>query len=131
VTIINRSDIVGHPLAAMLANEGAIVYSVDIDSIFILKRGVLSETTDTSASACLQSNVIVLGVPSKSYQLPLDCVSDNTVVINVSPFKPLDQAALLKKTGVVWVPLVGKATVAMLERNLSRLFQNYGPSHCR
>jgi len=94
-------------------------------------RGKLHETTETSESACRKSNVIVLGVPSKSYQLPVDCVSDNTVVINVSSFKCIDEAALLKKTGVVWVPLVGKVTVAMLERNLSRLFQNYGPSHCR
>ena len=30
VTVINRSEIVGRPLAAMLANDGADVYSVDM-----------------------------------------------------------------------------------------------------
>ena len=38
VTVINRSEIVGRPLAAMLANDGADVYSVDINSIFKLLK---------------------------------------------------------------------------------------------
>jgi len=33
VTVINRSEVVGRPLAALLANDGARVFSVDIDSI--------------------------------------------------------------------------------------------------
>ncbi|KAF7776641.1 hypothetical protein Agabi119p4_5034 [Agaricus bisporus var. burnettii] len=32
VTVINRSEVVGRPLAALLANDGARVFSVDIDS---------------------------------------------------------------------------------------------------
>jgi methylenetetrahydrofolate dehydrogenase (NAD+) len=31
VTVINRSEVVGRPLAALLANDGARVFSVDID----------------------------------------------------------------------------------------------------
>ena len=34
ITIINRSKILGQPLARMLANDGALVYSVDIDSMY-------------------------------------------------------------------------------------------------
>ena len=34
VTVVNRSEIVGRPLAALLANDGAAIYSVDIDSIY-------------------------------------------------------------------------------------------------
>jgi methylenetetrahydrofolate dehydrogenase (NAD+) len=34
VTVINRSEIVGRPLAAMLSNDGAEVYSIDINSIY-------------------------------------------------------------------------------------------------
>lgn len=125
VSIINRSEIVGHPLAALLANDGAIVYSIDIDSIFVFTRGSLSDTTDTPEIACQKSHVIVCGVPSKSYQLPSSHVSNNTVVINVSPWKCVDEAELLAKEGVVYVPTVGKVTVAMLERNLLRLFEQY------
>ena len=52
VTIINRSEIVGRPLAAMLANDGALVYSVDINSIYRFEPGgrlssVQEETTET------------------------------------------------------------------------------------
>lgn len=31
ITVINRSEVVGRPLAALLANDGARVLSVDID----------------------------------------------------------------------------------------------------
>ena len=33
VTIINRSEVLGLPLATMLSNQGATVYSINIDSI--------------------------------------------------------------------------------------------------
>jgi len=33
IAVINRSEVVGRPLAALLANDGAHVFSVDIDSI--------------------------------------------------------------------------------------------------
>ena len=39
VTVINRSEIVGRPLAAMLSNDGATVYSVDINSIYRFEPG--------------------------------------------------------------------------------------------
>lgn len=40
ITVINRSEVVGRPLAALLANDGARVFSVDIDSIVeFSKRG--------------------------------------------------------------------------------------------
>ena len=39
ITIINRSEVVGRPLAALLANDGAKVYSVDINDIVEFHRG--------------------------------------------------------------------------------------------
>lgn len=39
VCVINRSEIVGRPLAAMLSNDGATVYSVDINSIYRFEPG--------------------------------------------------------------------------------------------
>jgi methylenetetrahydrofolate dehydrogenase (NAD+) len=44
VTIINRSEIVGRPLAAMLANDGATVYSIDINSVYKFEGGKLHTT---------------------------------------------------------------------------------------
>ena len=39
VTVINRSEVVGRPLAAMMANDGAEVYSVDISGVQKFTRG--------------------------------------------------------------------------------------------
>jgi hypothetical protein len=43
VVVINRSEIVGRPLAAMLANDGADVYSVDLNGVFLMRRGRMLE----------------------------------------------------------------------------------------
>ncbi|EEY59319.1 uncharacterized protein PITG_20542 [Phytophthora infestans T30-4] len=115
------SYIVGRPLAAMLANDGADVYSADIYSLYLFRRGKLIPSEETQETACKKSRVIITGVPVKSYKLPLEWVSENTVIINVASFKNVDEAELLKIKGVQYVPLVGKVTVAMLERNLLRL----------
>eukprot|EP00514_Thraustochytrium_sp_LLF1b_P002866 CAMPEP_0184513786 /NCGR_PEP_ID=MMETSP0198_2-20121128/3609_1 /TAXON_ID=1112570 /ORGANISM="Thraustochytrium sp., Strain LLF1b" /LENGTH=325 /DNA_ID=CAMNT_0026903919 /DNA_START=190 /DNA_END=1167 /DNA_ORIENTATION=+ len=125
VTVINRSEIVGRPVSAMLANDGAEVYSVDIDSIYVMRRGKMLPTEMDVEKACRQSRVIITGVPSASYKLPTEWVQPNTVVLNVSHFKNVDEEALLKIPGVQYVPLVGKVTVAMLERNLVRLIRNF------
>lgn len=125
VTVINRSEIVGRPLSAMLANDGADVYSVDIDSIYLMKRGKMLPTDLTAEQACRRSSVIVTGVPTESYKLPTKWVQPNTVVLNVSHFKNVVEDELLKVEGAKYVPLVGKVTVAILERNLVRLINNY------
>lgn len=125
ITIVNRSDIVGRPLAAMLSNDGATVYSVDIKSTFRLNRGEYLECEEGAEEAIKKSSVIITGVPSKAYRLPLDCVQDNSIVVNFSRYKNVDPAALLEKRGIRYVPLVGKVTVAMLERNLLRLYENF------
>eukprot|EP01052_Picozoa_sp_SAG31_P019522 SAG31_NODE_1427_length_8392_cov_5.283613_3_plen_128_part_00 len=64
VTVINRSEIVGRPLAAMLANDGATVYSVDINSIYVFKQGRLIPAEDgTTPEDCVRrADIIVTGV---------------------------------------------------------------------
>lgn len=125
VSIINRSEIVGRPLGALLANDGADIYSVDIDSIYHFRRGQLLQTTETPESAVRRSDVIVCGVPVKSYKLPTAWVKPGAIVVNVASYKNVDEEELLKVPGVKYVPLVGKVTIAMLERNLIRLFSQY------
>ncbi|EEY62566.1 methylenetetrahydrofolate dehydrogenase [NAD+], putative [Phytophthora infestans T30-4] len=125
IVSVHVSYIVGRPLAAMLANDGADVYSADIYSLYLFRRGKLIPSEETQETACKKSRVIITGVPVKSYKLPLEWVSENTVIINVASFKNVDDAELLKIKGVQYVPLVGKVTVAMLERNLLRLYENF------
>eukprot|EP00526_Cylindrotheca_closterium_P014356 CAMPEP_0113639740 /NCGR_PEP_ID=MMETSP0017_2-20120614/20854_1 /TAXON_ID=2856 /ORGANISM="Cylindrotheca closterium" /LENGTH=340 /DNA_ID=CAMNT_0000550981 /DNA_START=57 /DNA_END=1076 /DNA_ORIENTATION=+ /assembly_acc=CAM_ASM_000147 len=125
VTIINRSEIVGRPLAAMLANDGATVYSVDINSIYMFKGGRLNMCEETPESCVRQSSIVVTGVPTKAYRMPTEWIQPNTTVVNVASFKNVDEESLLKVPGVVYVPMVGKVTVAMLERNLMRLYEQF------
>ena len=78
----------------------------------------------------LQSSVIVTGVPTKAYRLPTEWIQPNSTVVNVASFKNVDEESLLKVPGVVYVPMVGKVTVAMLERNLMRLYEQFhAPNH--
>lgn len=126
ITIINRSEIVGRPLAAMLANDGATIYSIDVDSIFMFRRGALRKTEATPEQAVGQSDAIVTGVPSKDYKLSASWLKEGCAVINVSTFKNVDEEEVLKVPGVRYVPMVGKVTVSMLERNLLRLHENFG-----
>lgn len=126
VTVINRSEVVGRPLAAMLANDGATVYSIDINSIYMFKNGRLQQVEDETPESCVRkSSVVISGVPVKSYKLPTEWIQPNTIVVNVASFKNVDEESLLKIEGVQYVSMVGKVTVAMLERNLMRLYENF------
>jgi len=130
ITVINRSQIVGHPLAAMLANDGAEVYSKDIDSMFLFKkdskgRGRLFETQANFEDVLERSQVVISGVPAKGYKVPLKHIKPGTVFINVSSHENVDKEGLLKIPNVTYVPKVGKVTVAMLQRNLLRLYMGY------
>jgi len=126
VTVINRSEIVGRPLAAMLANDGADVYSVDINSIYLFRGGRLHKVeNETVESLVKKSKIVVSGVPTKSYRLPTEWIQPHTTVVNVASYKNVDEEALLRIEGVTYVPMVGKVTVAMLERNLMRLYYNF------
>lgn len=131
VTIVNRSEIVGRPLAAMLANDGADVYSVDIDSIFKLSGTHPEMVNETPDLVARKSNIIITGVPVKSYRFPVEAIQPGTIVVNVSSFRNIDKKQLMQIPGVKYVSMVGKVTVAMLERNLLRLYENFhaaGPS---
>jgi methylenetetrahydrofolate dehydrogenase (NAD+) len=55
VTVINRSEIVGRPLAAMLANDGAVVYSIDINNIYKFSEGQLHKVEkDETPESCVR-----------------------------------------------------------------------------
>lgn len=60
VTIINRSEIVGRPLAAMLANDGADVYSIDIDSIFLFSGGRLQKCEGETPESCVRKVRLII-----------------------------------------------------------------------
>jgi methylenetetrahydrofolate dehydrogenase (NAD+) len=107
----HRSEVVGRPLAALLANDGARVFSVDIDSIQEYnKRPATSETGAGAGAAprrayhphhvvrpappemdlerCLAiSDVVVSAVPSATYKVPTASLKDGCVCVNVAADK--------------------------------------------
>ena len=122
VTIINRSEILGRPLAALLALKGATVYSVDEHSILCFEAGRMRRCNLTIDECLATSSVIVTGVPSANYRLPTNLVQDGATIVNVSEFPNVDETALVRRgVRVNYVPQVGKVTVAALEENLIRL----------
>lgn len=131
ITIVNRSEVVGRPLAALLANDGATVYSVDLNNIQIFTRGEgiklhRHHAIDTllSLKECTEhSDVVITGVPSKSYKFPVELIRNGAIVINFSSEKNFDTDKVKEKASL-WVPSVGKVTIMMLLRNLLRLIEN-------
>ncbi|ANB13393.1 methylenetetrahydrofolate dehydrogenase (NAD(+)) [Sugiyamaella lignohabitans] len=130
VTVINRSEIVGRPLAALLANDGATVYSVDVTGVQKFTRGegikqikhhVADVDTDWKEAAA-QSDVIITGVPSPDYKFPVELTKYGVVCINFSSEKNFGPE--VKEHAALYVPSIGKVTIAMLLRNLLRLIDN-------
>jgi hypothetical protein len=108
-----RSEVVGRPLAALLANDGARVFSVDIDSIQEYTKRPTPPTADEEGgkaaaarrayhprhvvrtvppsfdvSRCLAlSDVVVSAVPSATYKVPTAALKDGCVCVNVAADK--------------------------------------------
>ena len=97
---------VGRPLAALLANDGARVFSVDIDSIQEYNKRPVSAEAGSSRRAyhphhvvrpappeldlerCLAiSDVVVSAVPSAKYKVPTAALKDGCVCVNVAADK--------------------------------------------
>jgi methylenetetrahydrofolate dehydrogenase (NAD+) len=126
VTVINRSEVNGRPLAALLANDGATVYSVDINGVQLFTRGrgikqprhQVQDKAGWMLEQCLPlSDVIIGGVPAESYKVPTDLIKDGAVCINFSSHRNFDGPAVKDKASI-YVPSVGKVTIAVLLRNL-------------
>lgn len=126
VTVINRSEVNGRPLAALLANDGATVYSVDITGVQLFTRGQgikrprhqVLDKEGWGLKDCLPlSDVIVSGVPSEAYKVPTELIRDGAVCINFASHRNFDGPAVKEKASI-YVPSVGKVTIAVLLRNL-------------
>lgn len=132
--VVNRSEIVGRPLAALLANDGAIVYSVDVNNVQKFTRGESLQfikhhvedlgpfSDDLLKKCCSDADVIITGVPSESYKFPTEYIKDGAACINFSSYKNFDESVKTKAS--LYVPMTGKVTISMLLRNMLRLIEN-------
>lgn len=95
ITIVNRSEIVGRPLAALLANDGANVYSVDVTGIQQYTRGkgikmrqhVVHDVDVKLEDVVPKSDVVISGVPGDAYKFPVELIKDGAICINFSSQK--------------------------------------------
>lgn len=96
ITVVNRSETVGRPLAAMLANDGASVFSVDVTGVQLFTRGggikkrmhEVVEKPELNLASCLEcSDVVISGVPGKSFKISTESIKEGAVCINFSTEK--------------------------------------------
>ncbi|MGO8999999.1 MAG: bifunctional methylenetetrahydrofolate dehydrogenase/methenyltetrahydrofolate cyclohydrolase [Polyangiaceae bacterium] len=127
--VFNRSEVVGRPLASMMANDGAEVISFDVDGgqLFTPAKEegahAVEETAIDRAAALATADVVITGVPSREFPLVRAAeIREGTVCLNFSTLKNFEDAAA-EKAGV-FVPRVGPMTVTMAMRNLVRLRRN-------
>ena len=127
IVVVNRSEVVGRPLAAMLANDGARVFSVDIHNVQEFNRGhglklqrhVVLDTEFTLNNVLPLADVVITGVPGVEFKIPVDKLKEGVIAVNFSQEKNFPDA--IKEKASLYVPSIGKVTIAMLQRNLLRL----------
>lgn len=133
ISIFNRSEVFGRPLATTLAAAGATVFSIDANGM--LRFSPFScrvKRCEESALDCLsQSEVIVTGIPSENFCVPSGAIMPGTTVVNVSEFSYANEDNFLERDDIRYVPKVGSVTVSMLLANLAHLHrERHGTSDC-
>ena len=122
ITIFNRSDVVGRPLAYMLKNDGATVYSFDIEGGVVMRKDG-KEVPISREEALRKSDIIITGVPSRAFEkIRGEEIKGDTTCLNFSFIQNFEESA--KEKAGVYVPRVGPMTIAMCVRNAIRLYEN-------
>lgn len=127
VTIFNRSEVVGRPLAAMLSNDGARVYSFDINGPLEFNSGRPAEIEITRQQALAQSDIVITGVPSEDFQkVSAAEIKKDAVGLNFSFYANFEED--MATHAGIYIPRIGPVTVAMCMRNTLRLYKNFHQS---
>ena len=122
ITIFNRSDVVGRPLAYMLKNDGATVYSFDLKGGVVMRKNG-KEAPISREQALRKSDTIITGVPARAFEyIRGEEIKENTTCLNFSFVQNFEESA--KEKAGIYVPRVGPMTIAMCVRNAIRLYEN-------
>ncbi len=124
VTIFNRSEVIGRPLAVMMSNDGAKVYSFDENGPLVFEDAKPQETNISRKQALIASDIVITGVPSDRFEKirPTEIAAD-TVCLNFSSVPNFSEE--FADYAGTFIPRVGPMTVAMCIRNTVRLYQNF------
>lgn len=127
ITVFNRSEVNGRPLAVMMSNDGATVYSFDINGVLRFEDAKPFESKITRKGALEKSDIVITGVPSKEFErIRADEIRRGTACVNFSSFPNFAQDIATRTD--VFIPKVGPMTVAMCMRNTLRLYRNFHAS---
>ncbi len=128
ICIVNRSEVVGRPLAALLANDGACVYSVDVTGVEQFTRGagirkkrheVVEKEGWTLENCVPLCDVVVTGVPGDAYKFPCHLLREGAVCVNFSS----------EKVGCVVPEFLSESNSLrhFMALQLTTYIQNFGP----
>lgn len=124
VAIFNRSEVIGRPLAMMMSNDGALVYSFDVNGPLKFEQAVAQESSITRRAALAAADLVITGVPGKQFNLITGKeINPRAVCINFSSSPNF--AEEVTERARMFVPRVGPMTVAMCMRNTLRLYENF------
>jgi methylenetetrahydrofolate dehydrogenase (NADP+)/methenyltetrahydrofolate cyclohydrolase len=124
VTIFNRSEVVGRPLAAMMSNDGAKVFSFDINGPLEFNAGRPSEIEISREEALALSDIVITGVPSEHFRKVNGSeIKSDAVCLNFSFYPNFTDD--IAEHSRIFIPRVGPVTVAMCMRNTLRLYENF------
>lgn len=124
ICVINRSEIVGRPLAAMLAHDGGNVLSYDVADCMEFEGTDVRESEVPQEQAIAEADVLITGVPSAGFgPIGPKQIKEGAVVINFSSAPNV--ATSITRKARLYVPRIGPVTVAMCLRNLVTLCCNF------
>ncbi|MFT4632441.1 MAG: 5,10-methylene-tetrahydrofolate dehydrogenase/methenyl tetrahydrofolate cyclohydrolase [Candidatus Pseudothioglobus sp.] len=124
ITIFNRSEVIGRPLAVMLSNDGARVYSFDLNGPLLFRDAKPEELDISRAAALGESDIIITGVPSPQFdKVQRGEIKQDSVCLNFSSLPNF--ADDIKDHPGIYIAKVGPMTVAMCMRNTIRLYANF------
>ncbi|KAH7377232.1 hypothetical protein B0T11DRAFT_347732 [Plectosphaerella cucumerina] len=140
ITVINRSNVVGKPLAALLVSEGATVFSVDPTGVAqVLKQRIgrggrryqVTDLPGADLEACLRvSDVILSGVYDRSFQIPTELVKVGAACVDFSSVENFEKSAITLRASM-YAYSIGQVVVAALFENFTRLLLNKERLGCR
>ncbi|KAB8259368.1 hypothetical protein BDV32DRAFT_59396 [Aspergillus pseudonomiae] len=126
ICIINRSDVVGLPLAQLFAGEGARVYSVDISGVQLFQRLYYPWHSEglhrkdlpnwTLQTAVQRSRVVISAVPDPAFKVNTKWLQRGAICVNVSSEKNFEPNVV--EVASKFVPRVGSVTIGALLYNL-------------
>ena len=124
ITIFNRSEVIGRPLAVMMSNDGAEVYSFDVNGVLKFVNAEPHEISISRKDALKLSDIVITGVPGRSFEkIGGDEIREGAICLNFSSVPNF--ADDINTYTDIYIPRIGPMTVAMCMRNLTRLYQNF------